>query len=251
MRGNRLNVKLSELYGSGTSGLRNKKALEAELLSRYRKLHPQNRRWLMLLNPWNRTARFVLTGLALCVIVIGACTTDTITDVDLGKQMKMDLAVPFTEHAEHDVLITDKGIPIEDLGHECKDMSKVLIAHPLVEDASVSLNRSQDGQVSLDIMAWGEHVEAEQLVMQLRQTYPFLADASVTVNDLKTTIKESYASKIGRKVFKVEASGTSPEELRRQFLEQLEAQGYNGHADIIMETDGDQRSISIELEDAE
>lgn len=249
MRGNRLKSRFSELYGTRTAGPQNQSALETDLLSRYRKLHPQNRRWLMLLNPWNRTARFVLTGLVLCMVVIGACTTETITDVDLGKQMKMDLAVPLTDHAEGEALVIAENVSFDDLGHECRDMSKMLMAHPLVEDASVSLNHTGEGEVSLDILAWGDHVEAEQLVAQLKQTYPFLADASVTVNDLKTKIKESYASKIGRKVFKVEASGTSPEELRRQFLQQLEAQGYDGQAEIITEKDGDQQSITIELED--
>jgi hypothetical protein len=118
-----------------------------------------------------------------------------------------------------------------------------------VEDASVSINQSGAGEVSLDILAWGDHVKAEELVSQLKQTYPYLTDASVTVNDMKTTIKESYASKIGRKVFSVEASGTDPEELRRQFLEQLAAQGFDGHADVNVETDGDQQTITIEMEE--
>ena len=255
MPGDRLTSKLSQLYGSETTGLQHNPDLEADLLSRYRKLHPQNWRWLMLLNPWNRTARFVLAGLALCVIVIGACSTETITEVDLGKQMKMDLAAvdEGADHAEGKFIFEHVFVYIsqEDMTHKCKEISEALISQPGVENASVSFNRQGTGEVSLDIFALGDNVEAEQLVSQLKQTYPFLADASVTVSDLKTTIKESYASKIGRKMFSVELSGTDPETLRRQFLEQMEAQGYDGHAEMIFENEGDHKTISIETEEAE
>ncbi len=62
MRSDRLNSILGIMYGPGAVDQRRKQALEADLLSRYRTLHPNNRRWLMLLNPWNRIARFALTG---------------------------------------------------------------------------------------------------------------------------------------------------------------------------------------------
>ncbi len=253
MRGDRLNSILSKMYRSGTADLRNKKTLEADLLSRYRKLHSQNRRWLMLLNPWNRIARFVLTGLALCVVVIGACTTETTTEVEVGKQLKMDLAAA----GEGDEAVEGQFVFIyqfksqDDMARESKKLSKLLILQPGVEDANVSISQQSTGETSVDILVWGAGLDADELVASLKDTYPDLANASITVNDLNTTIKESYASKIGRKVFKVEGSGTDPESLRQQFLEQLAAQGFDGHADINVETDGDQQTITIEMEEEE
>ena len=91
MRSDRLNSILGKIFARGAADQRRKQALEADLLSRYRTLHPNNRRWLMLLNPWNRIARFALTGQALCAMIVGACTTETTTDVDLGKHLQLGL----------------------------------------------------------------------------------------------------------------------------------------------------------------
>ena len=203
----------------------------------------------MLLNPWNRTARFVLTGLALCVIVIGACTTETTTDVEVGKQLKMDLEAADADHVEGQSLFIYEYISSEDLTHKCKEMSELLSSQPCVEDASVSISQQSTGEVSLDILTWGSHVDGNELVSTLKNSYPALADAAVIVRDLSTTIRESIVSKIGRRVLNIEASGSDPEQLRLQVLEQLAAQGYDGHAEVNVETDGDQQTITIEMEE--
>jgi hypothetical protein len=250
MRSDRLNSILGRMYGPGAVDQRRKQALEADLLSRYRTLHPNNRRWLMLLNPWNRIARFALTGLALCAIIVGACTTETTTDVDLGKHLQLGLESEYDDQTvEGRFQFTFIYLSPEDVTQEARNMSDLLMAQPGVEDANVSISQQGSGEVSLDILAWGEGLDTRELLSTLTKEYPALAEASVTVSDLNTTVKESYASKIGRVVFNVEASGSTPEELRRQFLDQMAAQGFDGNAEVDVQTDGDQQTITIELEE--
>lgn len=250
MRSDRLNSILGKMYGPGSADRRRKQALEDDLLSRYRKLHPNNRRWLMLLNPWNRIARFVFAGLAVCLIVVGACSTETTTEVDLGKQLHLGLdATDEDQSAEGRFLFTYMYLSQENMTREAAAMSKLLISQPGVEDASVSINQQDNGEVILDILAWGEGLDADELMMTLKKHYPVLADASLTVSDLNSKIKESLASKIGRAALHLEVSGTHKEELRQQFLEQLAAQGFDGHVDLDIETDGDQKTIHIEMEE--
>ena len=79
MREHRLNGILRRIHASERPDVGDGKALEAELLSRYRELRPKNRTWLMLLNPWSRTARFAFGGLVGSLVLIGACTIETPT----------------------------------------------------------------------------------------------------------------------------------------------------------------------------
>jgi hypothetical protein len=204
----------------------------------------------MLLNPWNRIARFTLAGLALCLVVVGACTTETITEVELGKRLQLGLeAGDDDQSAEGQFLFIFKYISPDDVTREAKKLSDVLIAQPGVSDASVSINQQGSGEVNMDMLVWGEDLDADDLVGALQESYPALAGASVSVNDLTTTIKESFASKIGRELFHVEVSGSDPEELRRQVLEQLAAQGFTGDATVDVQTEGDRQTIHIEMEE--
>jgi hypothetical protein len=212
----------------------------------------------MLLNPWNRITRFVLTGLALCLIVVGACTTDTITNVELGKQLKMNLTRPLkiefddtdpnpAVNAEFN-LDYDYASPYAMTG-ESKKITELLISQPGVEDASVSINRQSTGEVSVNVLVWGAGLNADELVSILKDEHPVLADAHVTTEDLNTSIKETYAAKIAREVFRIEVSGSDPEELRRQIIEQLAAQGVeDAAARVHVDTDRDQKTIDIEIE---
>ncbi len=250
MRGNRLNSILGKMYGSETADQKCNQALEADLLSSYRKLYPRNRRWLMLLNPFNRVARLAFVGLALCVIVVGACTTETITEVEVGKRLQLDLESGGDDQSgEGQFLFIFKYESPDDMTREAKKLSDVLIIQPGVSDASVSVNQQSSGETKIDMLVWGEDLDTDALVSALQANYPVLADASVSVDDLNATIKESYASKLGRELFHVEVGGSDPEELRQQVLDQLAAQGFTGHANVEIQTEGDQQIIHIEMEE--
>jgi hypothetical protein len=251
MHRDRLTSKLGRLYKTESADPAGKQALEADLLSRYRILYPKRRRWLMLLNPWNRIAKLALTGLALCLVVVGACTTETITEVDLGKKLQVELADQHgTEtvegHFKFQYMFQYRSN--EEFAEESKKISQLLADQPGVEDASVSISQSGDGDISLDILAWGAGLDENALMATLKTAYPELSEASVSSSDLSTTIKESLASKLGRTLFNVTVSGSDPEELRQQILEQMAAQGFTGDAQVEVQTEGDQQTITIEMD---
>jgi hypothetical protein len=251
MRSNRLNSILGKLARLETTDPKRNQTLEADLLSMYRRLHPQNRRWLMLLNPWNRIARFASVGLVLCLVVVGACTTETITEVEVGKRLQLGLdGNSENPTAEGQFLFVFKYLSPEDMTQEAKKMSDLLTVQPGVADASVSISQQSSGEVNLDMLVWGDGLDTDGLVNVLQTSYPVLGDASVSVSDLNTTIKESYAAKLGREFLHVEVSGSDPEELRQQVLEQLAAQGFTGDAKVDVETEGDSQTIHIEVEES-
>jgi hypothetical protein len=204
----------------------------------------------MLLNPWHRFARIALVGLSLCLVVVAACTTETITDVEVGKRVQMNLdGEAGAQPEDGQALFIFKYVSPDDVTREAKKLTDVLIVQPGVSDASVSINQQSNGEATIDMLVWGEHLDTGALVNTLVESNPMLANASVTVDDLNATVKETYASKIGRKLFHVEVGGSNPEELRAQVLEQLAAQGFTGHASVEVETEGDQQIIHIEMED--
>jgi hypothetical protein len=233
MRRQRLTSILRRIHGSARTDMGNGKALEADLLTRYRKLHPQNRRWLVLLNPWNRTARFGFAGLAACLLVVVACTTETITEVEVGKQVIMNMETDVNEDVNVYVNVDLRSIHTfihiaqEDPSQPQNEISALLTAQPGVEDVSVSVSVEEEGEryINVDILVFGSDLDGEGLVSALTDSYPALSHAAVTINNLHTTFSESLASKIGRTLFRVEGSRPAPHELRLQVLEELATRG--------------------------
>ena len=213
-------------------------ALEAELLSRYRELHPKERRWLVLLNPWNRTARLGFAGVAMCLLVVGACT-DTITEVEVGKQVIMDVDpdanadpdanvdVQLDPRILHQLVHIKEYIRIDLTGLDQLQgrIHETLKAQPGVEDASVSVSSKDEGKrmVSVNILVFGHDVDGESLVKTVTDSFPSLSHASATVNDLRATYSESLASKVGRTLFGMKGGRPDAQALRLRALEELDA----------------------------
>jgi len=239
MRQHRLKSILRRMYGSTEAHMGDRAALEADLLSRYRERHSKNRRWLVLLNPWNRTARLGFAGVAMCLLVVGACTTDTITEVELGKQviMNMDADVDVDPDANPDVQLDPRiihelvhiqeyvRIDLTILNQLQGRIHEALKAQHGVEDASVSVTGEEDGKrmVSVRILAFGSDVDGDGLVKTVTDSFPSLSHAAVTVNDLRTTYSESLASKMGRTLFGLKGDRPDPQELRLRALQELDA----------------------------
>ena len=196
----------------------------------------------MLLNPWNPTARFSFAGLAACLMVVGACTTETITEVEVGKQVTMNLEPALMPEVTLDHRLVH--VLVHEVAHEIvqeavkellhfhydfryEEVSKLVTAQPGVEDASVSVSVGQEGEgeVNLHILAFGSGLDGENLVNAITDSYPSLSQAAVTINKLHTTFSESLASKIGRTLFHLEGNRPDPLELRQQALEELAARG--------------------------
>lgn len=245
MRGDRLNRKLEQLYrspGDGQSQRNQRQALEADLLHRYRLIHPRNRRWLMLLNPWNKTARLALVGLALMVLTVGACTTETSTQIEAGQQAHISLNM--TD------LAADKSV---DMDARMGQITDFIAEQPGVEELNVNVREMMDdsGAVTTDLglMIWGEDLDADSLHSALVTEFPELAQADISFEPLETTITESIFDRLGRQVFHLETDGATEEEIRAQILQQLADQGFTGDAQVeVINGDGTQE-IKIMLEE--
>jgi hypothetical protein len=209
-----------------------RRELESRLVSRYRTNQTRRRRWLIMLNPWNRTARFAFVGLALVMLGVGACSTSTTTEVDMGKKM----TIGFSAKADADIISVDTSL------------SNFLDAQPGIENVSVSVSRTEGGPATIEVMAWGQDLDGDALVAELRRQVPELADADISFETLTGTIAESVASKLKREIFQMEVDGATAEEIRVQILAQLADQGVaEGDAQVqVIQADG-QTEIKVEI----
>jgi len=223
MRQHQLNSILRRIHASERPDVGSGKALEAELLSRYRELHPRNRTWLMLLNPWSRPARLTFAGLTGCLVLIGACTVDTVTGVEMGKEIILNMdtdSVNVLVDVDVDVNVYI-NIQLE------YEIYRSLGAQRGVEDVSVSVSAGEEEErfTHVDILVFGSDLDGGGLVRALTDSLPSLSHAAVTLSDLRTTFSESLASTIGRTLSGVNGGRPDPEELRLQVLPERAARG--------------------------
>ena len=219
MREHRLTSILRRIYGPARTDMDDGSALESDLLLRYRKLHPRNRRWLTLLNPFNRAVRSGLVALAACLLVVSACTIDITTEVELGKQVTMNLETDTTAASLyiHRFILVIRGRPAETQ----KEISEVLTTEPGVQDVSVSVEDEGERNVNIHILIFGSDLDGEKLVGTLTDSIPDLSRAAVTIDDLRTRFSESLASWVGHNVFGLQGSRPDPQQLRHKVLEEM------------------------------
>lgn len=206
--------------------------LEADLLTAYHTRYPRHRRSLMLLNPRNRTARLALAGLAVALLGVGACSTSTTTEVEMGQKLTITMEGLTGEKA-------DDGLRrLED------DLNRFFAARPEVEGVNFNLRGSADGTV-FEVMAWGRDVEAASLEADLRAQVPGLAATSVSVEPLNGSVRESLLAHFGHEVLglELELSGETADEIRAQIMAQMAAAGIDGDARVVVEDTPDGRRI--------
>lgn len=194
----------------------------------------------MLLNPWNRTARFAMVGVALAVLGVGACTTETTTEIEAGQQahisLRLDTAVPGKAGDLDPHVVTD-----------------FIAAQPGVDELNVNVREMIDdtGAVTTDLglMIWGENLDADALAAALTARFPALGAADISFEPLSATITESVFDRLGRQVFNIETDGASADEIRAQILQQLSEQGFTGDAQVeVIQGEGTQE-IRVMLEE--
>ena len=185
-----------------------------------------------MLNPWNRVGRFALVGLALIILGVGACSTSTTTEVEMGKKM----TIGFSAQTDAEMITIDTGL------------SNFLDTMPGIENVSVSISETIGGPKTIEVMAWGQDLDGDALVAELRRQVPELEDADISFETLSGTIEESFASKLKREVFQIEVDGATEEEIRAQILAQLAEQGVaEGDAQIeVIQEDG-MTEITVEV----
>jgi hypothetical protein len=186
-----------------------------------------------MLNPWNRFGRFAIVALALVILGVGACSTSTTTEVEMGKKMTIGLSAK----TDAEVISIDTGL------------ANFLDTQPGIENVSVSISETMGGPKLIEVMAWGQDLDADALVAELRRQVPELEDADISIEPLTGTIEESFASKLKREVFQMEVDGATAEEIRAQILAQLAEQGVaEGDAQVeVIQEDG-QTEIKVEIQ---
>ena len=207
--------------------------LEATLRGVYRERYPLPRRWLMLLNPWNRAARLAMAGLAVALLGVGACSTSTTTEVEMGQKLTIGL----NAKADFDLQAVEA------------DLNRFFEGQPGVEGVTFNL-RGIDGQTVYEVMAWGRDLDAAGLEADLRQQVPGLAGASVDVEPLSGSVRENLLSHFGHRYLglEVEIDGQTAEEIREQILAQMAAAGMAGDAQVHVETTDDgRRTITVDV----
>jgi len=235
MHDRRLNDDLRRLHGPDTAARprpEHRRELESGLLSRYRIQSSPQRKWLNMINPWNRTVRFAFVGLALVMLGVGACSTSTTTEVDMGQKM----TIGFSARADVDMISVDTSL------------SNFLDSQPGIENVSVSISATEGGPSTVEVMAWGRDLDGEALVTELRRQVPELEGADISFEALVGTLEESFASKLKREVFQLEVDGATEEEIRAQILAQLAAQGVaEGEAQVEVTQQDGRAEIKVQI----
>lgn len=205
--------------------------LEASVLDTYRRRYPRHRRWLMLLNPWNRVARLAMAGLAVALLGVGACSTSTTTEVEMGQKLTIGLD-------------TKANVDLSTLDGE---LNRFFSAQPGVDGVSFNV-QMRDGRTTFEVMAWGQDLDAAALEAAMRKDVPALAGATVTVEPLAGSVRENLLSHLGHTMLGLEVTGETADEIRAQILQQMAAQGLDGDAQVQVEDlpDG-RRTIKVEV----
>lgn len=212
--------------------------LEAALVESWRDRYPLHRRWLMLLNPWNRAARLAMAGLAVALLGVGACSTSTTTSVEMGQKLTITMDAG---------RVGDKSAP--DLAAVEAELESFFAARPEVEGINFNIRGFEERTV-FEIAAWGQDLDAASLEADLRAAVPALAATTVTVEPLSGSVRENLLSHLGHKVLglEMEVSGETAEEIRAQILTQMAAAGLSGDAQVQVEDTPDgRRVITVEV----
>lgn len=212
--------------------------LEAEVLEAYRERYPRHRRLLMMLNPWNRAARLAMAGLAVALLGLGACSTSTTTEVEMGQKLTITMDGPAGGKAD-DGLKALEG-----------ELDRFFAAQPAVEGVSFNL-RSMDDRTVFEVMAWGQGLDGEKLEADLRAQVPGLAGTTVDVSPLSGSVRENLLSHFGHEYLglEMEVTGETAEEIRAQILAQMSAAGVTGDAKVHVEESADgRRVITVDVE---
>jgi hypothetical protein len=212
--------------------------LEVELLGAYRDRYPRHRRYLMLLNPWNRAARLALAGLAVALLGVGACSTSTTTEVEMGQKLTITM----------DGLSGDKAD--DSLRHLEGELNDFFAARPEVEGVNFNLRGSESGTV-FEIMAWGRDVDAAALEADLLAQVPGLSATNVTIEPLSGGVRENLLQHFGHEILglELELNGETADEIRAQIIARMAAAGIEGDARVVVEDTPDgRRIITVDVE---
>jgi len=188
----------------------------------------------------NPSARWAMIALAILVLGIGACSTPTTSELDMGQRLRFEIPASASKDGALEKALAGPHSLVAELR-----------AQPGVDEVNVSISEEIEGPTVIEALVWGQNLDGKQLVQVLEAKYPVLASATlVDVAVLTGEVKESLAEKVGRTMFSLDIGGGTEEEMRAQILEQLKAQGFEGDAVVEVQTDGETTTIGLELRES-
>jgi hypothetical protein len=202
--------------------------LEEDLTERFRARRVSSGGGTISMRLANHPLRWATLGLALVLGAV-ACTTPTSTEVEMGQELTFH--VPQADAAASRTFVD-----------QTRTIADWTSARPGVDDLNVSVassDRGGTGFVDLGLMVWGQDLDADRLVRDLRSEYPILADAVVETRDLVGKVHESMAHKLARQALSLDVSGDTADEIRANILAQLAAAGLGEGAQVdVQQGDG-------------
>lgn len=231
MRDRELDRVLRQVHRNGASDRRahHRGALADELGARHARLYRRQRWIIMKQSTWMRP---LLACLTVAILGVAACQTPTEYEVPAGQNL--DVVLPSR---------TDGAIAEE----QVDAMADFCRQWPGAEHVNIAEHRREAGVITTDLSIWGEDLDGRALLEALAQRYPVVDPDKASIEPLKAVVETNVAERLGHAVLNLNLDGETAEDIRRQVIEQLEAQGYDGNAVIDIKKDGDQDVISIEM----
>ncbi|PCC73399.1 hypothetical protein SAMN02745121_02872 [Nannocystis exedens] len=110
--------------------------------------------------------------------------------------------------------------------------------------AMVRMKKDDQGGSSLEIELYAKSLPpAEALTADLKTTFPALADATITTAPAAGQVGDLPAIEVSKEL--------SPEEAKQEILDQLQADGVDGHVDVQIQDGADGRRIEVKIEKQE
>ena len=207
-------------------------ALQEELVARFRA--GKTRRWTQMISPKSTMGRVALTAVAVVGLGIAACAMPTESKLEMGKRFSLTLNADGTAERSFD-----------DLHADARTALTTIESMPGVESVNVNVMEHDNGATQIELMVWGKEIPAADIEQTLEKALAG-GDLRLAIDDLSTTVQESWASKLGREFLHIEiGEGLTDEEARAAILEQLAASG-QPNARVGVVTDGDTRVIHID-----
>jgi len=206
--------------------------LGSNLRSDFRSRNPRRGRWSPL-DPWRQPARYAFLSVFLIMFGLGACTTSTTVELEMGKKVSVVLTNP----DQPDVEIVKA------------ELLAFLESQPDVENVSVSCGYNGDNQIFISALVWGLDTSSVLTQETFRHEVPILAEADIQIEALKGIMKETYATNWTRKLFRLEVDGKTEEEIRAQIMAQLANQGVADGVTVDIDKENGRTGITITVEE--
>lgn len=208
--------------------------LEAELCEALRKRAPERARrsgMAMTKSVMFRRA-MVLVGAA-AILGVGACVAPADVDVDVGRSV--DIQYEMVDGAPEPRAVVDLV-----KGQEGEPSAP--------EDVSVRVMR-KGSSVAVHLDVWGSDLGDEAIADRIRKAFPALAGATIAEERLHGKVRGTVGTKIGHDLFDLDVVKQGDvEEVKKQIMAKLAAEGVDGAVDVQVENDGSKQKVMIRVE---